>query len=511
MGIANLLQGGFLPRSRACHTRDRTGGAFTVVGDSVLFRQDDSMDVPTEGFQAFSPGTAATADTSDGAARITRRILDLLFGPPEGRAFAVRLWNGLVEAPDRREPDFTLVLKHPGALRRMFIPATELNLAESYMRDDFDVEGSLERATLLADDVAAVLGSKAKLARMLWKVLSLPRTSAALGDTRRFRRFERLPHYVLRHSKARDAEAISFMYDTSNEFYALWLGTRMVYTCGYFRQATDTLDEAQTNKLELVCRKLRLKPGERLLDLGCGWGALMEYAAERHGVTAHGVSLSAEQVEYANARFARAGLADRCRAEVRDYRTLVSEPPYDKISAVGIIEHIGIRKFPVFFSLVNRLLVPGGLFLNHGSTYVHEQPAAPGEIGSGKPTRQHNAFIQKYIFPDAEAPVISEIVQETERAGLEVRDVENLREHYPLTLRHWLANLEARRDDAVRLIGEEGYRAFRLYLAAFPPRYDHRHMHLVQVLSSKPEPTGRTRLPMTRDHVYHDAAEVLGR
>jgi cyclopropane fatty-acyl-phospholipid synthase-like methyltransferase len=186
-------------------------------------------------------------------------------------------------------------------------------------------------------------------------ILTLPRTSAGLGDTRRFQRFDRLPHYVLRHSRTRDAEAISFTYDTSNEFYALWLGTRMVYTCGYFRKATDTLDEAQTNKLEHVCRKLRLKPGERLLDLGCGWGALMEYAAERHTVTAHGVSLSAEQVEYANARFARAGLADRCRAELRDCRTLVSEPPYDKISAVGIIEHIGIRKFPVFFSLVNRL------------------------------------------------------------------------------------------------------------------------------------------------------------
>jgi cyclopropane-fatty-acyl-phospholipid synthase len=264
----------------------------------------------------------------DDAVRTTRQILEFLFGPPAGRAFAVRLWTGDTEGPVTDAPAFTLVLQHPGALRRMFVPATELNLAESYLRDDFDLEGDVERATMLADDIADRLRSKAALARLMRALLSLPRgTGRRLDVDGRSRdrdaqgplpAWRRLPQYIFRHSKDRDAETISFAYDTSNAFYELWLDERMVYTCAYYRTGREDVTEAQVNKLELVCRKLRLQPGDRLLDVGCGWGALLHHAVEHFGVTGFGVTLSREQAAWANARFARSGIADRCRVEVCD-------------------------------------------------------------------------------------------------------------------------------------------------------------------------------------------------
>jgi cyclopropane-fatty-acyl-phospholipid synthase len=460
-----------------------------------------------EGLTPGSPSSAPNTDTP--AARTTRKILELLFGPPSARDFTVRLWDGTSQTP-AGSSRFTIVLRHPGALRRMFIPPTELNLAEAYLRNDYDVEGDLEHATTLADPIAARIAPLSAKATLMRLVMSLPSNTRGDGTTPvSIPAWRRLPHYILRHTKGRDAEALSFAYDTSNEFYELWLDEHMQYTCGYFRRGTDDLDQAQRDKLEHICRKLRLRPGDRLLDVGCGWGGLLRYAATNYGVTGYGVTLSKEQAAYANAAFEKAGIADRCHADVRDYRDIDPARRFDKASAVGMVEHVGVARLGEIYSKVFALLEPGGLFMNHLIVTVLERPAHPGDRGTGKVLRQHNEYIQKYIMPDAEMPTLGEVVFNTERVGFEVRDVESLREHYAWTFRHWLWRLDARRDEVVAIVGESAYRAFRLYLAAFPPRFDQRWMSICQVLMSKNASDGRSGLPMSRDDVHRDAGAVL--
>jgi cyclopropane-fatty-acyl-phospholipid synthase len=458
------------------------------------------------------PAIPTGVSASEAAAvATTRAILSLLFGLPSGRDFAVRLWDGTADDPPE-SPRFTIVLRHPGALRRMFVPPTELNLAEAFLRNDYDVEGDLEHATTLADLIGERIASVGTKARLMRLVLSLPSTTRSDVDIpASIPAWRWLPNYFLRHSKRRDAEAVSFAYDTSNGFYELWLDEHMQYTCGYFRRGTDDLDQAQRDKLEHICRKLRLRPGDRLLDIGCGWGGLLRYAVKHYGVVGYGVTLSKEQAAYANDAFARAGIADRCHADVRDYRDVDSARRFDKATAVGMVEHVGVARLSEVFSKVYSLLEPGGLFLNHMIVTVLERPAYPGHRGTGKVLRQHNEYIQKYIMPDAEMPTLGEIVFNAERVGFEVRDMESLREHYAQTFRHWLRRVDARRDAVVAIIGEAGYRAFRLYLAAFPPRFEQRWMSICQVLMSRNGANGATGLPASRDDIHRDAAEVLGR
>lgn len=462
-----------------------------------------------------APRYAPAANRAEGPAeRTTREALAMLFGPPAERRFLVRLWTGAVEGPTGAPAPFTLVLRHPGALRRMFVPPTELNLAEAYLRDDYDVEGDLIEATLLADDVAARLAAKTTLAKLTMKLLALPgdtghdiamKEGGPYAPDAPVPVWRRMPHYLFRHHRARDLASVSFTYDTSNPFYELWLDERMVYTCAYFRRGDEDIHEAQVNKLEHVCRKLRLRPGERLLDIGCGWGALLEHAALHHGVTGYGVTLSKEQAAYANERFARRGIADRVRVEVRDYRDIPASEVFDKVAAVGVVEHVGVARLNPFFAKVYSLLRPGGLFLNHLIVSLYEPPARPGDLGSGRVLRQHNAFIQKYLFPDAEMPTITEVVANTEKVGFEVRDLESLREHYALTFRHWLRRYEERASEVKAIVGEAAYRAFRLYLAAFPPRFEGRWSGLSQVLLCRNVPHGRNDLPRTREDVHRDA------
>lgn len=446
------------------------------------------------------------------AERTTREILSLLFGPPDSRRFAIRLWDGSVEGPSGESAAFALTLRHAGALRRMFLPPTELNLAESYLRADFDIEGDIEQAILLADDIADRLQAKATIARLTAALLTLPRTTGQrlnIDGRRRERAadkalpaWRRLPQYVFRHSQHRDAETIAFAYDTSNEFYSLWLDERMVYTCAYYKTGLEDLTEAQVNKLDLVCRKLRLKPGERFLDIGCGWGALLHHAIEHYGVTGYGVTLSKEQAKWANDRLARSGLSDRGRVDVLDYRNIDTARRFDKIAAIGVVEHVGVANLANFYAGVFGRLEAGGLLLSHQIVTIMERPTTPGVPASGRVLRQHNPFIQKYIFPDAEMPTVSELVSGAERAGFEVRDVESLREHYAQTFRHWSKRFEARTDEVKRLMGETGYRAYRLYLAAFAPRFERNWMGLTQVLLSRNAAFGRTGLPPGREDIY---------
>ena len=255
------------------------------------------------------------------------------------------------------------------------------------------------------------------------------------------------------HSLARDKAAIQHHYDVSNHFYELLLGPSMVYSCAYFADPGESLEAAQERKLELICAKLRLQPGERLLDIGCGWGSLLIHAARHHGVRGVGVTLSDAQAALARERVAAAGLSDRIEIRVQDYREL-DDGPFDKIASVGMYEHVGRGEYDHYARTVHALLKPGGLFLNHGIARLHSE--APDK----------DTFIYRYVFPDGELSPVTDVMTSLESAGLEVRDVESLREHYPLTLRRWVANLHAHHDEAVADIGD----AARACLAAVHAR-----------------------------------------
>ena len=244
----------------------------------------------------------------------------------------------------------------------MLLPPNELSLVEAYISGDVEIEGSMEAAASLAEIVGARVRTPMAIARLVWQVSRLP--GQAEDDLNDVRFPERTRKLGPRHTPVRDAAAIQFHYDIGNDFYKLWLDRRMVYSCAYFHSAEDSLDAAQEAKLDLICRKLRLKPGERFLDIGCGWGGLIIYAAEHYGVDATGITLSQEQAALARERIEKAGLGDRCRVTIRDYRSLAQSDGFDKIASVGMVEHVGLTHLPVYFGSAYRALKPGGLFLN---------------------------------------------------------------------------------------------------------------------------------------------------
>jgi cyclopropane-fatty-acyl-phospholipid synthase len=404
------------------------------------------------------------------------------YGP---RDFAVRCWDGTAVGPDPDQPArFTLVLEHAGALRQMFWPFNKVALGEAYIYGDFDVEGDIYAFMNLLKFLIAkkfTLGEKLSL---LKRILALPK--------------EGKPHVGLQaaklsgkvHSIERDRQAISYHYDQSNDFFGLWLDKRMVYTCAYFRTEADSLDTAQEQKLDIVCRKLRLKPGERLLDIGCGWGTFSQFAAERYGVTAYGVTLSRKQADWAAENIRRNGPADRCRVEYKDYREINEPGGFDKIACIGMLEHLGAAQVPEFFRRVYGLLKPGGVFLNHHITR-----------SAIRPVPVWRDFVRRYVFPDGELEPISDVLVRAEEAGFELRDVESLREHYILTLRQWVKRLEDRHDEAVKLIDEVSYRVMRIYMVGARFGFEMGGYNLYQTLLSKPD-EGRSNLPLTREGWY---------
>jgi cyclopropane-fatty-acyl-phospholipid synthase len=423
-----------------------------------------------------------------------RTVLDSIFGPPGERDFRIRLWDGSVAGPD--VAPFTLAINRPGALRRMFLPPSELAIGEAYLRDDFDVIGNLEAVTHLDAVVKAHIGSPGQVARLVPLLRSLPDDD--LPDEKDARRVltGRL------HSLRRDREAVRAHYDAGNDFYRLWLDERMVYSCAYFTHAGATLDEAQEAKLDHICRKLRLHPGERFLDIGCGWGSLVMHAAERYGVEATGITLSEPQAQLARERIAAAGLEDRCRIEVRDYRELADDARFDKIASIGMVEHVGRSQLGTYFGTAYRLLEPGGLFLNHG---IVELPGPRKRALRDLPVNlvwRPRSFLDTYVFPDGELLPFAEVIGEAEHAGFETRDVESLREHYTMTLRHWVRRLEARHDEAAALVGERTYRVWRLYMAGSARAFATASLNIVQTLLGKPLADGSSRVPLTRTDVY---------
>ena len=419
------------------------------------------------------------------------------------RDFAVRLWDGTVVPPDAsQEARFTLVLNRPGALRRMLLPPNELALGEAYLDGDFDLEGDIIAAMRLGDLFEDLAMGPMDLLGLARKAMALPRGGHRDGrnGTEQLHGRQRARLRGAEHSKERDQEAIAYHYNLGNEFYQLFLDRRMVYSCGYFPTGREDLDAAQEAKLEHICRKLRLRPGEQLLDIGCGWGGLIMYAAERFGVQAVGITLSQPQAELANQRIADAGLSDRCRALVLDYRELASLGPFDKIASVGMVEHVGRKKLLEYFQAAWKGLRPGGLFLNHGIT------AAGRDKGSHNPLDrylfQRGAFIRKYVCPDGELIPVGDMLGVAERTGFEVRDVESLREHYALTLRHWVRRLEANREAALRLVDERTYRVWRLYMAGCSHAFATARLSVHQALLARPDGRGHCELPWSRSDLY---------
>jgi len=289
---------------------------------------------------------------------------------------------------------------------------------------------------------------------------------------------------------------IAHHYDVSNAFYEMWLDKEMVYTCSYFHDWSDDLDKTQIQKLDMVCRKLRLKPGEMMLDMGCGWGALSCYAAQNYGVKAYGVTLAEQQVAYANEKIKRLGLSDRVTIECKDYALVEGRARFDKVAAIGMLEHVGIENFPTYFKTVDRVLKPGGLFLHHAIT----RPGKSRAARTGK-KRADFAALTRYIFPGGELDYIGRTVTNLELHGFEIHDVEGWREHYQRTCRMWHDRLLARYDDACAEVGEVTTRIWLAYLAACSITFERNNAGLYQTLASK-RVKGPTGLPPTRADLY---------
>lgn len=436
------------------------------------------------------------------ALRLSRLVLSDLFGPPAKRAFAVRFWDGSRDAPAGDLRDFELVLRHPGALRNAFLPPSEASLGSAYVAGYLDIEGDVEAAARLAEPLLRRIRSPGTLARLLTRAARLPR-----GPGPRSRGTVPARASGAKHSRRRDAVAVRSHYDTGNEFFQTFLDRRLVYSCAYFADGTEDLDRAQEAKLEHICRKLRLRPGERLLDVGCGWGALVRYAAEQYGVQALGITLSEPQAVFARERVRASDASDRCHIEVLDYRDLPRGARFDKVVSVGMVEHVGRSMLAPYFREIARVLTPGGLFLNHGIVSLGRPEGTLAAVGR-RLVGARGSFMQRFVFPDSELVGPADMIAPGEEAGLELRDVESLREHYSRTLRCWVRRLEARRGEAVALAGEETYRVWRLYMAASAGLFASGRIGVIQSLWGRPREDGSLDVPETRADLYRPFSPV---
>ncbi|MGH8868819.1 MAG: class I SAM-dependent methyltransferase [Actinomycetes bacterium] len=409
-------------------------------------------------------------------------LVEAVFG--QDLPLRLRAWDGSEIGPADAP---AIVLNRRRALRRIIWQPDELGLARAFVSGDLDVDGDLydvlTRASVLSRRESAVpltMRDKVHLVRaaaglgVVGPPPSPPDEEARISGTL--------------HSKARDKAAVRHHYDVGNDFYHLVLGDSMVYSCAYWARHGDLgygLQDAQYDKCDLIARKLALEPGMRLLDVGCGWGTLAIRAARKYGVRVVGVTLSLEQAELARKRVAEAGLTDQVEIRVQDYRE-VSDGPYDAISSVGMAEHVGAEKYAEYAACLFGLLRPGGRLLNH---QIARPPGA---------TQQRVTFISAYVFPDGELLPLGTTVSVLEEAGFEVRDVESLREHYALTLRAWVTNLEQNWHGCVRHTSDARARVWQLYMAGSALSFEQGRIGVNQVLAVRRHDDGRSDLPLTR-------------
>ena len=406
----------------------------------------------------------------------------------------IRAWDGSESGPAGAP---VLVLRNRRALRHLLWRPDELGLARAYVSGDLDLDPESDLYDLLETLARLVERTQAPSLRPSTRELLGPQGRRLLGAAVGLGVLGPRPPLPpeeaqrlsgSRHSRSRDRRAISHHYDVGNDFYRLVLGPSMVYSCAYWTPGAATLEQAQTAKIDLICRKLGLRPGMRLLDVGCGWGQLLLHAAQHYGVTGTGVTLSEEQARGARERIAEAGLSEKLTIRLQDYRD-VADGPYDAISSVGMAEHVGSEQFRTYATLLHGLLAPGGRLLNH---QIARRPNLPGEPYRTSP------FITSYVFPDGDLAPVSVTVGLLEQSGFEIRDVESLREHYALTLRAWVANLQAEWDRAVTLSSPGRARVWRLYMAASALAFEENRIGVNQVLAVRPAQRGRSGLPLTR-------------
>ncbi|MGR4854825.1 class I SAM-dependent methyltransferase [Streptomyces sp. LARHCF252] len=426
---------------------------------------------------------------ADAAQRLQGLFTQLLGAPPPVR---VRAWDGSQAGPPGAP---TLVVRNRRALRRLLFKPGELGLARAWVAGDLDIEGDLYTTLdLLAGDI----WERGEDARTLTQALRDPEVRAAVRGLVRLAgpplppapppEEARSPRPHL-HTKRSDRRAISHHYDVGNDFYEIVLGPSMVYSCAYWKSPDSpdsTLEQAQHDKLELVCRKLGLRPGQRLLDVGCGWGSMAIHAAREHGVSVVGVTLSQEQAAYARKRVAEEGLTDRIEIRVQDYRD-VRDGPYDAISSIGMAEHVGADRYLEYAADLYDLLKPGGRLLNHQIARRPQRDETTYEV---------DPFINSYVFPGGELQPVGITVTQLERAGFEVRDVESIREHYALTLRRWVTRLEADWKRAVQLTGPGRARVWRLYMAACAVAFERNRIGVNQVLAVRALESGESGMPL---------------
>lgn len=408
-------------------------------------------------------------------------VKELLNGAPGESEASVILWNG--KRVWGKGDKLKIKIKTPWSLKEAFRENSDLSLAESYIYGLIDIEGDIFLLFPIVDWIIDRVSSLKERLR-LWRLIrKLP------GKAKVKRCWAEVDGEL--HSIERDKKAIQYHYDVSNSFYKLFLDKNMVYSCAYFRSYGDSLDKAQENKIDYICRKLMLKEGEKLLDIGCGWGALIVHAAKKYRVNAVGITLSENQYNYVRERIRKEGVVDRCKVLPADYREVDEWNSYDKIVSVGMFEHVGLKNAGLYFEQAFKLLKERGIFLNHAiSCNYHEY---------GKPPSR---FIRKYVFPDGELLPIYLTLKKAEEAGFEVRDVESLREHYTLTLIHWVRNLERNREKAVEIAGEERYRIWRLYMSASAYQFMTNRVGVYQSLFVKPDKSGFSGFPLTREHLY---------
>jgi len=406
--------------------------------------------------------------------RIVATLLDGYRGP-----IAIQLWDGSLFR-GAEDVECVLHIHHPGVVKDLILRRDLVKLAEAFIAGHIDVTGDMEALFKLEPYLKTLKPTLKVRLQLLFDALRLPSLTQHVDS-----------HHVKagKNQQKNSRKAIAHHYDVGNDFYRLWLDRNMVYSCAYFRDSEQSLDEAQQDKLDYLCRKLRLQSGQTLLDIGCGWGALAIWAAEHYGVKVHGVTLSKEQQALANDRIKQAGLEHLVTIELRDYRDLKDNIKYDRIVSVGMFEHIGVKNFPVYFGKIKQLLKPGGLFLNHGITIKDNQRKSPLK-----------RFINQYIFPDGELARISDVNDAMEQAGFEIVDVESLRRHYALTLRRWVEALEKKMKQATALTSSETYRLWQLYMSGFAYYFDEGTVNVHQILVAHQH--DELTIPLRRDDLY---------